>query len=56
MKSFIYGHIHLCRWITITLSFKLQAPSLGFKLMHKPSSPLMVHFLPHGYVLVYKLQ
>jgi hypothetical protein len=38
MKSFIYGHIHPCRWIIITLSFKLQAPSLRFTFMHKPSS------------------
>jgi hypothetical protein len=27
MKSFIYGHVHSCRWIKITLSFKLQAQS-----------------------------
>jgi hypothetical protein len=25
MKSFIYGHIHQCRWIKITLNFKFQA-------------------------------
>jgi hypothetical protein len=28
MKSFIYGHIHPCRWTKITLSFKLQAQTL----------------------------
>jgi hypothetical protein len=25
MKSFIYGHIHPCKWIKITLSFKAQS-------------------------------
>jgi len=38
MKSFIYGHIHPCKWIKITSSFKLRAQSLDFMLMHKPSS------------------
>jgi hypothetical protein len=38
------------------LSYKLKAPNLGFRLMHKPPSLLMVHLLPHGYVLVNKLQ
>ncbi len=42
MKSFIYGHIHPCGWIKITLSFKLQAPSLGFGFTHKPSSICLV--------------
>jgi len=23
--TFIYGHIHRCRWIKITLNFKFQA-------------------------------
>jgi len=32
MKSLIYGHIHPCRWIKITLSFKLQAQSSKLKL------------------------
>ncbi len=32
MKSFIYEHIHPCKWIRITLSFKLQAQSSKFKL------------------------
>jgi hypothetical protein len=31
MKSFIYGHIHPCRWIKITLSFKLQIQSSKHK-------------------------
>jgi hypothetical protein len=30
--------IHPCRWIKITLSYKLNAPNFGFKFMHKPSS------------------
>ncbi len=37
MKSFVYRHIHPCKWIQITLNFKFQAPSSGFTLMHKPS-------------------
>ncbi len=32
MKSFIYGHIHPCRWIKMTLSFKFEAQSSKFKL------------------------
>ncbi len=32
IKSFIYGHIHPCRWIKITLSFKLQVQNSKFKL------------------------
>jgi hypothetical protein len=32
MKSFIYGHIHPCWWIKITLSFKLQAQNSKLKL------------------------
>jgi hypothetical protein len=36
--TFIYGHIHPCRWIKITLSFKLQTPSSSCTFMHKPSS------------------
>jgi len=24
MKSFVYGHIHPCRWIEITLNFKFR--------------------------------
>jgi len=32
MKSLIYGHIHPCRWIKITLSFKLQAQNSKLKL------------------------
>jgi hypothetical protein len=32
MKSFIYGHIHPCRWIKITLSFKLQVQSSKLRL------------------------
>jgi hypothetical protein len=31
MNSFIYGHIHPCRWIKIILSFKLQAQSSEFR-------------------------
>jgi hypothetical protein len=31
MKSFMYGHIHPCRWIKITLSFKFQIQSSNFK-------------------------
>ncbi len=27
MKSFVYGNVHPCRWIKITLNFKLQAQS-----------------------------
>ncbi len=27
MKSFIYGHIHPCRWIKIIINFKLQIQS-----------------------------
>jgi len=40
MKSFIYKHIHPCRWMKITLNFnyKLKAPSSSFMLMRKPSS------------------
>ncbi len=39
MKSFIYRHIHPCRWIKVTLNFnyKFKAPRLGFMLMNKPS-------------------
>ncbi len=38
--TFIYGHIHPCRWIKIilTLSYKLKAPSLGFTFMRKSFS------------------
>jgi hypothetical protein len=32
IKSFIYGHIHPCRWIKITSSFKLQAQNSKLKL------------------------
>jgi hypothetical protein len=32
MKSFIYQHIHPCRWMKITLTFKLQAQSFELKL------------------------
>jgi hypothetical protein len=32
MKSFIYGHIHPCRWIKITLYFKFQAQSAKLRL------------------------
>ncbi len=32
MKSFIYEHIHPCKWIRITLRFKLQTESSKFKL------------------------
>jgi hypothetical protein len=42
MKSFIYGHIHPCKWIKIILSFKLQASSLGSMLMNKPSFKVQV--------------
>jgi hypothetical protein len=28
MNSFIYGHIHPCRWIKITLNFNLQVHAL----------------------------
>jgi len=31
MKPFMYGHIHACRWIKITLNLKLQAQSSKFK-------------------------
>jgi hypothetical protein len=31
-KSFIYGHIHLCRWIKTNLNFKLQAQNSKHKL------------------------
>ncbi len=34
MKSFIYGHIHPCRWIKITSCFKLQAHALGSCTSH----------------------
>ncbi len=27
MKSFVYGHIHTCRWIKIILIFKFQVQS-----------------------------
>jgi hypothetical protein len=32
MKSSVYEHIHLFRWIKITLSFKFQAQSSKLKL------------------------
>ncbi len=32
MKSFIYGHIHPCRLIKITLDFKFQAQSSKLRL------------------------
>jgi hypothetical protein len=32
MKSFVYGCIHLCRWIKITLNFTFQFQSSKFKL------------------------
>ncbi len=40
MKSFIYKHIHPCRWMKITLNFnyKFKVPSSSFTLMHKSSS------------------
>jgi hypothetical protein len=31
MKSFIYGHIHPCKWINITLHFKFQTQSSKFE-------------------------
>jgi hypothetical protein len=38
MKSFIYEHIHTCRWIKITLSYvsnsKLQAQALHSCISH----------------------
>jgi len=44
IKSFIYGHIHPCRWIKITLSFKLQAQSFKFK-------PLLLISIKFGILL-----
>jgi hypothetical protein len=42
MKSFIYGHIHPCRWIKITLNFKLQAQSSKLKLhVHAQAMPIV---------------
>ncbi len=32
MKSFIYGHIHPCKWTKMTLYFKIQAQSSKLKL------------------------
>jgi hypothetical protein len=32
VKSFVYGHIHPCRWIKITCSFKFQTQSFKLKL------------------------
>ncbi len=37
MKSFIYGHIHPCMWIKITLSFKLEAQALCSCTSHHQS-------------------
>jgi len=34
MKSFVYEHIHLCRWIKITLSFEFQAQALHSRISH----------------------
>jgi hypothetical protein len=43
MKSFIYGHIHPCKWIKITLSFKLQAESSKHKFYtHAQAIPLLI--------------
>jgi hypothetical protein len=35
-ELFIYGHIHPCRWIKITLSFKLQVQTLCSCTNHLP--------------------
>jgi hypothetical protein len=32
VKSFVYGHIHPCKWIKITLSFKFQTQSFKLRL------------------------
>jgi hypothetical protein len=36
MKSFIYAHIHPCRWINITLNFKVQAQASHSCTNHPP--------------------
>jgi hypothetical protein len=45
MKSFSYGHIHPCKWVKITLNFKLQAQSSKLKLKaHAQAILNMCHF------------
>ncbi len=39
MKSFIYGHIHPCRWIKITLNFKFS--KLQAQASHSCTSHLL---------------
>jgi hypothetical protein len=43
MKSFIYGHIHPCRWIKIILSFKLQVQNSKLKLYTHTQAILGLH-------------
>jgi len=45
MTSLIYGHIHPCRWIKITLNFKFQAISTKHKL-HTHAQAIFMLFLP----------
>jgi hypothetical protein len=45
MKSFIYGHIHPCRWIKITLDSKFQAESSKLKLHVHAQAILHLTFL-----------
>jgi hypothetical protein len=46
MKSFIYGHIHPCRWIKITLNFKFQAKSSELSLHTHAQAILVMWAIP----------